>query len=125
MAGGLLNVCHRQRGRGEGGQWLAVEGGRYHVQGSYNVVRAGGSMSRLIGLCKWKWVEEMRQQASKKAASKQGGRHSSSNIRLLVKRGACRSVVCCYFIHFHSRYRLIGLSQQRHCREYCTYSENP
>jgi hypothetical protein len=49
MAGGSLNVCHRQRGRGEGGQWLAVEGGRYHVQGSYNVVRAGGSMSRLVG----------------------------------------------------------------------------
>jgi hypothetical protein len=49
MAGGSLNVCHRQRGRGEGGQWLAVEGGRYHVQGSYNVVRAGGLMSRLVG----------------------------------------------------------------------------
>jgi hypothetical protein len=47
MAGGSLNVCHRQCGRGEGGQWLAVEGGRYHVQGNYNVVRAGGLMSRL------------------------------------------------------------------------------
>jgi hypothetical protein len=28
---GSLNVCHRQRGRVVGGQWLAVEGGRYHV----------------------------------------------------------------------------------------------
>jgi hypothetical protein len=44
MAGGLLEVCHRQRGRGSGGQWLAVEGGRYHVQGSYKVVgSANGS----------------------------------------------------------------------------------
>jgi len=42
---GSLNVCHRrQRGRVLGGQWLAVEGGRYHVQGSSNVVWAGGEM---------------------------------------------------------------------------------
>ena len=38
---GSLNVCHRQRGRVLGGQWLDVEGGRYHVQGSSNVVWAG------------------------------------------------------------------------------------
>lgn len=28
---GSLNVCHRQRGRVLRGQWLAEEGGRYHV----------------------------------------------------------------------------------------------
>jgi hypothetical protein len=49
---GSLNVCHRQRARVLGGQWLAVDGGRYHVQASYNVVWAGGGeqvglMSRL------------------------------------------------------------------------------